>query len=184
MIRFRKSAAFIAFAFASASVLAPLSHAEEAPQAVMPEAHFGFLSSYCLDCHDSLSEKGEVNLEELSFTPDTAQSAEMWQKVLNTLNSGEMPPEDKKQPIAAEKAQFLDDLSHQLVQARKILSDSGGVITMRRLNRREYQNTIEDLLGVPIDAEGLPNDITPGTFDTVGLGLFFSSDQFEQYFFT
>ena len=158
--------------------------ANNAPVAEMPEAHFEFFSNYCLDCHDDLSEKGEVNLDELSFKLDTHEAAETWQKVLNVINSGEMPPEDKKQPEAEEKTEFLDDLSHQVVAARKILSDSGGIITMRRLNRREYENTIEDLLGIAIDAEGLPSDITPGTFDTVGSGLFFSSDQFEQYFDT
>jgi len=152
------------------------------PIAAMPEAQFAFFSNYCLDCHDSLTEEGKVNLEDLSFTLDSLQTAEVWQKVLNTINSGEMPPEKKTQPSSEEKAEFLDHLSHQLVDARKILSDSGGVITMRRLNRREYENTIEDLLGIAIDAESLPNDLAPGTFDTVGSGLFFSSDQFEQYF--
>ncbi len=52
---------------------------------------------------------------------------------------------------------------------------------MRRLNRREYENTIEDLLGVSVNAEELPKDSSTGSFDTVGSGLFFSSDQFEQY---
>ena len=55
--------------------------------------------------------------------------------------------QDKKQPKAEEKADFLDDLSNTLVTARKIC-DSGGKITMRRLNRREYVNTMQDLLGV------------------------------------
>lgn len=168
----------VAFAFAGASIAV----AKDAPVAAMPEAHFEFLSNYCLDCHDSLTEKGEVNLEDLSFELNSHEAAETWQKVLNVMNSGEMPPEDKTQPEAGEKTEFLDDLSHQLVLARKILSDSGGVITMRRLNRREYENTLEELLGMQIDAEGLPTDATPGTFDTVGSGLFFSSDQFEQYF--
>ena len=53
------------------------------------------------------------------------------------MNSGEMPPEDEKQPSPAEKEAFLADLSRQLVIARKLLADTGGEITMRRLNRRE-----------------------------------------------
>ncbi|MCB1123400.1 MAG: DUF1592 domain-containing protein, partial [Verrucomicrobiae bacterium] len=112
---------------------------------------------------------------------DTLESAELWQKVLNMLNSGEMPPEDEKQLTDAEKTDFLADLSGQLALARKALSDSGGVITMRRLNRREYENTIEDLLGVKIHAADLPDDANPGGFDTDGSAQFFSSDQFEQY---
>lgn len=155
--------------------------ATEAPIALMPEKHFEFLNQYCLDCHDSVEPEGEANLEDLPFNMTTLQTAELWQKVLNVLNSGEMPPEDETQPEAGSKTEFLDDLSHQLVTARKILSDSGGVITMRRLNRREYENTLEDLLGVEVNASELPKDASPGEFDTVGASLFFSSDQFEQY---
>lgn len=157
------------------------SSSTEAPTAIMPEAHFDFLNQYCLDCHDAITEEGNVNLEDLSFNLDTLETAELWQKVLNVLNSGEMPPEDETQPEVGAKTAFLSDLSGELVTARKILSDSGGVITMRRLNRREYENTIEDLLGVSINAEELPKDASTGSFDTVGSGLFFSSDQFEQY---
>jgi hypothetical protein len=111
---------------------------------VVPEKYFEVLNNYCLDCHDEATAKGEVNLEALPFKMDTVQSAELWQKVLNMLNSGEMPPEDENQLTATEKTDFLADLSAQMVMAREALSDSGGVITMRRLNRREYENTIED----------------------------------------
>ena len=97
------------------------------------------------------------------------------------MNAGEMPPEDKKQPTASEKTLFLDDLSHELVDARAILSDSGGLITMRRLNRREYENTIRTLLDVDVDTADLPDDTNSDGFDTAGASLFFSSDQFEQY---
>ncbi|MDF1811018.1 MAG: DUF1587 domain-containing protein [Verrucomicrobiales bacterium] len=154
---------------------------EEMPHGVMPDKHFSVFEKYCLDCHDAATEKGGVNLEDLSFNMDSLEAAEMWQKVLNVTNSGEMPPEDKTQLTAEEKTDFLSDLSNQLVIARDALSDSGGVITMRRLNRREYENTIESLLGVKINAEDLPDDANSGGFDTSGSALFFSSDQFEQY---
>ncbi len=52
---------------------------------------------------------------------------------------------------------------------------------MRRLNRREYQNTIEQLLGLKVDVSSLPADGGSGTFDTVGASQFISSDQIEQY---
>ena len=147
----------------------------------LPDEHFDFLSAYCLDCHDSLTEKGSVNLEDLSFQITNIQEAELWQKVLNTMNSGEMPPEDKKQPDEDEKADFLDALAQTMVDARRSLSDTGGEITMRRLNRREYQNSIASLLGFEPDVSSLPVDGGAGTFDTVGASQFISSDQIEQY---
>lgn len=147
----------------------------------MDEAQRTFFKSYCLDCHGAEKPKADVRLDDLSFTISDIPTAERWQKVLNALNAGDMPPEDKKQPQAAEKSKFLQHLSSTMVRARKALGDTGGVITMRRLNKREYENTIEDLLGVKVDAKELPNDGGSGTFDTFGKSLFLSSDQFEQY---
>ena len=151
------------------------------PEVRFPEKHLDFLHTYCMDCHDSATEKGEVNLEDLSFHIQTIENAEKWQKVLAVLNSGEMPPENKDQPEGEEKADFLDDLANTMVTARKALADSGGKITMRRLNKRDYQNSIESLLGVRLGEELLPDDGSSGDFDTVGASLFLSSDKFEEY---
>ena len=146
-----------------------------------PQEHQTFFKKHCLDCHDSATQEGGVDLEALSFTIATIEQAERWQKVLNVLNSGEMPPEDSEQPDGSEKADFLDELAQTMVSARRSLADSGGRITMRRLNRREYQNTIEQLLGLKVDVSSLPADGGSGTFDTVGSSQFISSDQIEQY---
>ncbi|MEO2012832.1 MAG: DUF1592 domain-containing protein [Fuerstiella sp.] len=151
------------------------------PEARLPAKHLVFFKQHCFDCHDSETQEGKLNLEELSFRITTIEQAGLWQKVLNALNSGEMPPEDSKQPGNNEKADFLDDLARTMVAARRALSDSGGRITMRRLNRREYRNTIQHLLGVNVDVDSLPDDGGSGTFDTTGASLFLSSDQFEQY---
>ncbi|MEO2026155.1 MAG: DUF1587 domain-containing protein [Fuerstiella sp.] len=151
------------------------------PEARLAEKHLAFFKTHCLDCHDTETQEGKVNLEELPFQITTLEQAELWQKVLNALNSGEMPPEESEQPGNTEKADFLEELAQTMVAARKALSDSGGKITMRRLNRREYRNTIQQLTGVKVDAGSLPADGGAGTFDTVGASLFVSSDQIEQY---
>jgi hypothetical protein len=151
------------------------------PQVDFPKKHRAFFKAHCLDCHNSETQEGQVDLETLPFRIATIEEAELWQKVLDALNSGEMPPEDSQQPGNKEKANFLDDLSRTMVTARKVLSDSGGKITMRRLNKRDYQNSIESLLGVRLGKELLPDDGSSGDFDTVGASLFLSSDKFEQY---
>lgn len=178
------------FARALAMVMAwpALIHAEKESaliDATLPAKHMALLDKYCLECHDAATEKGEVNLEDLSFKIfEDIQTAETWQHVLNSINSGEMPPEKKEQMTTEEKTEFLKDLSEQMVVARSILSDTGGVIAMRRLNRREYANTLEDLLGVRPDISLLPDDQANAEFDTLGASLFFSSDQLEQYLAT
>ena len=155
------------------------SAAEPNPQ--LPNKHLTLLQDYCFDCHDADTQKGKVNLESLPLQITTPRQAELWQKVLNAMNSGEMPPEDKRQPKSAEKADFLDALAQTMVAARNKLSDAGGKITMRRLNRREYRNSIKHLTGVMPDVSTLPSDAGSGSFDTVGASQFISSDQFEQY---
>ena len=151
------------------------------PTVIVPEKHLDLMYEHCMDCHNADTRKGKVNLEDLPLEVNTLQHAELWQKVLDVMNSGEMPPENKSQPEKLAKADFLEDLARTMVMARKKLSDSGGQITMRRLNRREYQNTMKSLTGVNLNIDSLPADGGAGSFDTVGASQFISSDQFEQY---
>lgn len=153
----------------------------EPPKAIFDEKQREFFKSYCIRCHNAEKQEGKLRLDDISFTIDSVEKADRWQKILNQMNSSEMPPEDSKQPERVAKTEFLDLLSRTLVTARKSLVDGGGKITMRRLNRREYKNTIRDLLGVEINVRELPADGGAGNFDTVGSSLFMSSDQFEQY---
>lgn len=158
-----------------------VASAAEAPHARLDEKHRAFFKDYCTECHNEKKQKGKLRLDDISFALDSVENADRWQKILNQVNSGEMPPDDAKQPERGAKTEFLDSLSHTLMAARRTLGDSGGKITMRRLNRREYRNTIRDLLGVTMAVNELPADGGAGTFDTVGSSLFMSSDQFEQY---
>ena len=92
------------------------------PEARLPDKHRAFLTKHCLSCHDSETQEGKVNLQTLPFRITTLEQAELWQKVLNALNAGEMPPEDELQPANAQKADFLDDLAQTMVAARKKLA--------------------------------------------------------------
>ena len=158
-----------------------VAFASDVSPARLDEAHRVFLKEHCVECHNADKQKGKLRLDDLSFALDTVERADRWQKILNQINSGEMPPEEAKQPEGKAKTDFLEALSAVLVSARRSLGDSGGKVVVRRLNRREYKNTIRDLLGVEIDVHGLPADGAAGAFDTVGASLFMSSDQVEQY---
>lgn len=99
--------------------------AADAPQARMDERHRAFFKDYCVECHGEKKQKGKLRLDDVSFALDSVESADRWQKILNQINSGEMPPEDAKQPERGVKADFLEALSRTLVVARKSLGDSG-----------------------------------------------------------
>jgi hypothetical protein len=163
------------------AIPALLRAAEEPPRAVVPPQHAALLRDHCGRCHGEAKQEGTFRVDDLPFTIDTVETAERWQKVLNQLNSGSMPPDDEPQPDAAAKTNLLDDLAHVMVAARRSLADQRGVITMRRLNRREYRNTLRELLGVEINVSELPADTASGGFDTAGANLFMSSNQLEQY---
>ncbi|WP_240914756.1 DUF1592 domain-containing protein [Roseimicrobium sp. ORNL1] len=162
-------------------VLGVAAFAEEPNSAAMSEKHRALFQGHCTSCHNADKQKGHFRVDDLPFTIKTVEDAERWQKVLNAMNAGDMPPEDEKQPESTAKTDFLDDLSHVMVAARRQFSDQNGVITMRRLNRREYRNTIRELLGVEINVSELPTDTGSGGFDTNGVNLFMSANQFEQY---
>jgi len=165
----------------SLAAFSPAVSSAEKPHAAMPERQRAFLEQNCLGCHGPEKQKGRFRIDELSFTIADLATAERWQHVLNAVNAGEMPPEDEPQPLPALKADFLDDLAHLMVAARKRLADQQGFIALRRLNRREYRNTLHDLLGVEVDVSSLPSDLSGPAFDTVGASLYFNANQFEQY---
>jgi mono/diheme cytochrome c family protein len=168
----------------AALLLAPLlaqGATESVARSVVNEKHRALFQEHCVACHGPEKQKGKFRVDDLPFTITSIETAEKWQKVLNQMNSGDMPPEDEKQPANAAKADFLDDLANVMVSARRSLGDQNGIITMRRLNRREYRNTLRELLGVEINVAELPSDGGSGGFDTVGANLFMSANQLEQY---
>lgn len=161
--------------------LHPRVMAADAAPAKFDEQHRAFFQSYCVECHNEHKQEGKLRLDDISFEIGTVELADRWQKILNQLNAREMPPEDAKQPDEKAKADFLDALSHTLVAARKTIGDQGRVGVLRRLNRREYINTMRELFGIETDAEGLPDDKGTGAYDTMGSALFMSSNQLERY---
>ena len=158
-----------------------LAFAQESGIAFPKEKLGPFLETHCIRCHGPEKQKGKMRLDTLSLSVTDNETAGSWQQVLDTLNAGEMPPEDEPQPDPAAKADFLEALATAMVDARRHLADHGGTITMRRLNRREYANSLRDLLGAKINVSELPPDTSSTAFDTSSSSLIMSSDQFEQY---
>lgn len=95
--------------------LASAATAAETPHARLDEKNRAFFQNYCVQCHNADKQKGNVRLDDVPFILDTVERADLWQKILNQINSGEMPPEDAKQPDRLAKTEFLDSLSHALM---------------------------------------------------------------------
>lgn len=140
-----------------------------------------FLKRHCIRCHGPDEQNAELRFDKFPETIPNDTVALQWQDVLDVLNLGQMPPEGVPRPPRDEAANAIEALTANLQEARKRLTDSGGHVVLRRLNRREYERTIDALFGVPVDVTMLPNDGKVGGFDTLGQAQGFSSLHLERY---
>lgn len=143
-----------------------------------PAALRPFFDQHCVECHDDSSAKGGLDLAALKNDLSDAGAMQKWVRLYDRVESGEMPPAKKPRPAESERSAFLGGLSKDLTAAH--LAEKGTVL--RRLNRREYENTMNDLFGTNLDlAAMLPEDGRAEGFDTVGEALSLSMVQLERY---
>jgi hypothetical protein len=136
-----------------------------ASHAIAPEKLGAFAKQYCTDCHNSKKQKGEFNFEPLLANKDILKDKKAWQKVVEVMESHEMPPDDEKQPSLDERKDVIHWIDSVLAQSAAGEANPGRV-TIRRLNRTEYRNTIRELLAVDFDPADFPQDETAHGFDT------------------
>lgn len=145
------------------------------------EKFLAFSKKYCISCHGPDKVKGDLRLDTLDKEFKNASISQDWQDVLDVLNIGEMPPEEAKLvPSKEEMSDAIDSLTLSIRDARHSFADSGGRPIIRRLNRREIKNMMEELLGVHVNEERLPDDDKVDGFDTVGGSLTMSSILIEK----
>lgn len=141
-----------------------------------------FLDGQCYSCHDSESKKGGLALDKLKFDFDDPKNFDQWLRVFDRVDKGEMPPPNKPQPSAHDKAANLAYLKARLLDYSHQKQAATGRTILRRLNRVEYENTMHDLLGIDTRLqESLPEDTPQGGFDTVADGLRLSQLHIEKY---
>ena len=137
-----------------------------------------FFSQHCNDCHLDGADEGGLELDELGSDLSDAATFSRWERIFDRVNQGEMPPSDSAPPSTAHRKAFERILSSALWQAH--VKEKGTVL--RRLNRREYQNSMNDIFGTSLDLEGmLPEDGRFHEFDNVGSALNLSMVQLQRY---
>ena len=130
-----------------------------------------FLDDYCIRCHNSEKNKGELDLESIYQESITGHPG-IWEKVVKRIASRDMPPvKARKRPSGKDYAMALETLVGVLDEHARAHPSPGRVETFRRLTRTEYENSIRDLLGVEIDvARFLPKDEESHGFHNVTVG--------------
>ncbi len=162
---------------------------DPAPGAAAEKASFErdvqpFLEEFCYQCHGLGAHKGDLALDKYKTNEDVLRDRRRWEEgVAAMLAKGEMPPRE------ADERPTPDQVDAALKSIRGVLDsldcDAGvnvGRVTLRRLNRLEYNNTIRDLLGVDFKpAEDFPLDDVGYGFDNIGDVLSTSPLLLEKY---
>lgn len=126
------------------------------------------LENYCYDCHADGAKKGNIAFDDFKTDQAALEDRELWGHVLKNLRAGLMPPQKKSQPTTGEKA-VIEQWIKRAVFAGDPSNPDPGRVTLRRLNREEYHNTIRDLIGVQFDSQKMfPPDDTGYGFDNIG----------------
>lgn len=165
------------------AVASPVRRAEDAQNAAaFYKSVQPFLSKNCYLCHNSKLSSGNLNLEAYKTPASIIQDRDRWERVLEKLRAGEMPPKGAPRPNEAELKAVIGWIENELDRADRLAKLDPGRVTARRLNRAEYNNTVRDLLGVDLKpADDFPQDDSGYGFDNIGDVLSLSPMLMEKY---
>ena len=181
MIPCEKTSLFRLLCSGLATLLLCLSPVSAEPTKVNRDSLQPFLQNNCIKCHGQEKQKGDTRFDTISWEITDNATAQAWQDILDVLNAGDMPPEDEPQLSDTEFSQITGILTANLSLARKNLAATGGVNPIRRINKREYINSIKQLFGLNIHESLVPDDIRSEHFDTAGGEQYFDGALLEQY---
>ncbi len=138
------------------------------PSAVFEKEIKPVLNQFCFDCHRPDKKKGDLVLTEYKDAAAVQKDRKTWEKVLLNIRGRDMPPDGKPQPTQAQRDLLTAWIEGEIFKVDCTNPDPGRV-TIRRLNRSEYNNTIRDLLGVDFQpAADFPADDSGYGFDNIG----------------
>ncbi len=139
------------------------------------------LQKYCVSCHTGKGAQAGIDLSIAKDASAVLKDRDSWDRVVQNVTSGHMPPTGSPAPTAAQRTALVSWVQSTTTTADCLLKDPGHV-TLRRLNRAEYNNTMRDLCGVDISpADGFPNDDVGYGFDNIGDVLSISPLLMEKY---
>ena len=157
----------------STTIIFAQEKSKSSPQAIFTQ--------YCFDCHDNEKQKGNVNFEKQFEVFKTEKNMESWVKTWDVLKNDLMPPPHKKQLTQTEKDSLTQWIQKEAFKYDPLKPDPGKAV-IRRLNREEYNNTINDLFELTLELnEEFPPDDTGFGFDNIGSVLTTSPMLLEKY---
>ncbi len=183
------SLAFIAVLLAAPRAFraVPEAGAQEAPFAALGEQYTKevrpLLRTFCVRCHSAKKPEGDVNLEACATLADVRKATKAWLKVVEMLDTAQMPPRESRQPSDAERARLLGWARDYLKAEARAQAGDPGPVVLRRLSNAEYTCTVRDLTGIDLDpARQFPADGAAGEgFTNTGQALVMSPALLAKY---
>jgi Protein of unknown function (DUF1587)/Planctomycete cytochrome C len=142
-----------------------------------------FLTTYCIRCHGGSSPAAHLDLSAYSTSAAVIRDYAQWERVLDRLTSGQMPPKPMKQPPEADRQEVVEWIQAvRSIEARRNAGDPEPVLA-RRLSNSEYNSTVRELTGVDIrPAREFPVDpANTAGFDNSGESLRMSPELLNKY---
>lgn len=144
-----------------------------------------FLTRHCVRCHGPDLDERDLRIDQLSRDFQLGGDIHLWSEIIERINSGEMPPREEPQPTEDEIASTVGQLNDQIEEGRAARLASRPPVAHYRLSRREYQNTVYDLLGVRYDPTK-PGELNADPlwkgYERIGSSLSLSPSHVERYF--
>ncbi len=144
-----------------------------------------FLEKHCLRCHGPKKVERDLRIDQLSRDFNSGTDVHLWAEIVERINAGEMPPKDEPQPTEDEIATVIEQLDSRIREGRAARMAARPPVAHYRLSRREYQNTVYDLLGVRYDPTK-PGELNADPrwqgFERIGSQLSLSPSHVERYY--
>ncbi len=144
-----------------------------------------FLGAHCASCHGPEKAKGDLRIDQLSRDFKAGIDGYLWAEIVEKINAGEMPPKEETQPTESEIAAVIDQLDSHIREGRAARMAARPPVAHYRLSRKEYQNTVYDLLGVrydPTKPGELNEDPRWHGFERIGSQLSLAPSHVERYY--
>jgi len=140
------------------------------------------LANNCTTCHNDQLASGGLDLAKFSTASSILQHRDGWERIVQKVRTGEMPPEGLPRLPVAQIEALVKFVQSEFEKADRNVKPDPGRVTARRLNRNEYSNTIRDLLAVDFRAErDFPTDDSGHGFDNMSDVLTISPVLMEKY---
>ncbi|MCX7409779.1 MAG: DUF1592 domain-containing protein [Planctomycetales bacterium] len=177
------SATLIIAPFASAQEPASASSQAASPLAKrFTDESLPFVRKHCFECHGEKDVQADLSLFADTSAASVVKRRAVWESVVEMVSTGQMPPSDKPRPEQADTDKFLAAINAVFEDHDLHAPLDPGRVTVRRLNRVEYNRTVRDLMGIDFNAaEDFPSDDIGHGFDNIGDVLTVSPVLMERY---